>query len=138
MDQDGRPALVAHALGKGRTLLSAYPIEAWLGNQPMAFENHETTYRLYRALREWGGLRPFVSTDQPSVEASALRGPGHGYFVLANHSGEPRLARVTTTLPVQALRQLAAGDPVAVPRDADGWRINLAPYGGAILEWRQP
>jgi len=29
-----RPALIAHQLGKGRTLLSAYPLEAWLGSQP--------------------------------------------------------------------------------------------------------
>lgn len=136
VDQQGRPALVTHRLGKGRTLLSAYPLESWLGSQPAAFENEETTYRLYRALRDWSGLRPTVATDQPSVEASALTGNGRGYFVLANHSGVARRARVTTTLPVPELSQLTQSGGVAVPRDRDGWIVSLPPHTGAVLEWR--
>src|SRR5258708_36123142 len=54
VDQEQRPALVAHRLGKGVTLLSAYPLESYLASQPMAFEKEETTYRLYRALRDYG------------------------------------------------------------------------------------
>ncbi len=137
VDQNERPALVANSLGKGKTLLSAYPLEAWLGNQPLSFENRETVYRLYRALREWSGVRPSVSTDQPSVEASALNGRGHGYFILANHSGEQHKTRLSTTLLVQGLRQLTDASSVDVLRDGDGWSIDLPPYGGAILEWRQ-
>jgi endo-1,4-beta-mannosidase len=138
VDEKQRPALVAHKLGKGRTLLSAYPLEAWLGSQPEAFENHETAHRLYRALREWSGVRPRVSTDQPSVEATALSGRARGYVVLANHSGDALKARVTTTLPVRELRRLDTAGSSAVPADKDGWNVELPPYGGAILEWRQP
>ena len=59
VDEKQRPALVAHKLGKGRTLLSAYPLEAWLGSQPEAFENHETdcTACTVRCV-EWGGSAP--------------------------------------------------------------------------------
>jgi endo-1,4-beta-mannosidase len=138
VDDNQRPALVAHQLGKGRTLLSAYPLEAWLGSQPEAFENHETAHRLYRALRDWSGVRPRVSTDQPSVEVSALVGRGRGYFVLANHSGDALKARVTTILPVRELRRLDTAGASALPGDKDGWNVELSPYGGAILEWRQP
>jgi hypothetical protein len=138
VDDKQRPALIAHQLGKGRTLLSAYPLEAWLGSQPEAFENHETAYRLYRALRAWSGVRPRVATDQPSVEASALSGRGRGYFVLANHSGDALKARLTTTLGVHDLRQLDSAGGRTLPGDKDGWNVELPAYGGAILEWRQP
>ncbi len=138
VDANQRPALVAHQLGKGRTLLSAYPLEAWLGSQPEAFENHETAHRLYRALREWSGVRPRVSTDQPSVEASALTGRSHGYIVLANHSGETLKTRVVTASPLHELRRLDTQGATALQGDKDGWSIELPAYGGAILEWRQP
>jgi hypothetical protein len=136
VDQENRPALVAHRYGKGRTLLSAYPLEAWLGSQPAAFEGKEATYRLYRALREWAGLRPTVSTDQPSVEASALIANGRGYFVLANHAGVAVRTHVDSALPVHELRQLTEGDAVAVAAERGGWTIELPPHSGAILEWR--
>ena len=42
VDQDGRPALVAHELGKGKTLLSAYPLEHYLAHVPSVFDKPET------------------------------------------------------------------------------------------------
>lgn len=136
VDQQGRPALVANKLGKGRTLLSAYPLEAWLGNQPMAFENNDTAYRLYKALREWGGVQPLAATDDPSVEASVLNGHGRGYIVLANHGGQDRSVSVTSKLPIHALRQIKADGSVALNRGEQGWMVNVPAYGGAVLEWR--
>lgn len=138
VDQQQRPALVAYKLGKGRTLLSAYPLEAWLGSQPEAFENHETAYRLYRALQVWSGVRARVATDQPSVEVSALSGHGRGYFVLANHSGDLLKTRVTTTLQVQELKQLDEAGGRVLAGDQAGWTVELPPYSGAVLEWRPP
>ncbi len=138
VDDKERPALVAHMLGKGRTLLSAYPLEAWLGSQPEAFENHETAHRLYRALRDWSSVHARVSTDQPSVEASALGGRGRGYIVLANHSGDALKTRVTMTLPVHELKRLDTTGSSAVAGDKGGWVVDMPAYGGAILEWRQP
>jgi endo-1,4-beta-mannosidase len=138
VDQDQRPALVAHSLGKGKTLLSAYPLEAWLGNQPEAFEHHETVYRLYRALCQWSGVHPRVSTDQPSVEAAAIGGKGRGYIVLANHSADSLKTHVSGALPAHELKQLHETGSTVIPADKDGWSIELPPYGGAVLEWRQP
>lgn len=136
-DQEGRPALVANRLGKGKTLLSAYPLEAYLGNQPIAFENGETNYRLYRALREWSGVKPLVATDQPSVEVAALNGRRRGYFVLANHDSKPHSTRISTELAVRVLEQLSVNGQAPVRRDADGWVVELPAYDGAVLEWRQ-
>jgi hypothetical protein len=138
VDQDQRPALVANTLGKGKTLLSAYPLESYLGSQPLAFEKDEKAYQLFRALRIWGGVRPRVSTDQPSVEASALIRATGGYVVLANHSPEARKTTITSSLPIQTLRQLTSGAGMTVQQtqDKDSWTIDLAPYAGAILEWK--
>jgi hypothetical protein len=140
VDQDNRPALIAHQFGKGRTLLSAYPIEAWLGSQAAAFEGNELNYRLYRALREWSGVRATVSTDQPSVEAAALLGKSHGYFVLANHGPLARRAHIDSTLSISDLHQLTETGSAAVTVERGGWSLNLPAHSGAVLEWhtRQP
>jgi hypothetical protein len=118
-------------------LLSAYPLEAYLGNQSMAFENGETGYRLIRALRDWSGMRPLVSTDQPSIEATALIGRARGYIVLANHSAEPHTTLLSTTLAVQSMKRLTVDGSTDVTGNGSGWSVEVPAYGGAILEWRQ-
>lgn len=135
VDQDNRPALVTHTLGAGKTLLSAYPLEAYLGNTVAVFDNAPTTYRLFTALRAWSGVEPLVSTDQPEVEASALVGSDSGYIVLVNHSGKAHRAQITTTLPVHKLKQLTADGLIALQRDGGKWGIDVPAYDGVILEW---
>jgi endo-1,4-beta-mannosidase len=136
VDQDGRPALVVNKLGKGKTLLSAYPLEAYLGNQPVAFEKNETAYRLFRALRAWGGIRAVASTDDPSVEVNALTASGGGYFVLVNHSPEARKVHLTTKLRVDALKRITeSGTDASVQRDGDGWAVEMPALSGAVLAW---
>ena len=88
VDQDGRPALVVHSYGKGKTLLSAYPLETYLAVLPSAFERPENTHRIYRGLAQWAGFAPLFSTDTPGVEVAAWIGDQRGYAVLANHQAE--------------------------------------------------
>ena len=135
VDQNQQPALVANRIGRGRTLLSAYPIEAYLGNQPQAFENGESAYRLIRALRDSSDTRSLVSTDQPSVEASVLMGRTGGYIILANHGANAQHTRISTTLPVKKLtRLLADGSQEQTPIQG-AWSLDVPAYSGAILEW---
>jgi endo-1,4-beta-mannosidase len=134
VDQLNRPALVAHTLGQGRTLLSAYPLEAYLGNLPMVLEGERNVYRIYRALRIWAGVHPVVNTDEASVEASALVGKSHGYFVLTNHSAEARQVTVSTALPVRTLRQIGP-DSVSPIKGRGAWTVQVPGYDGAVLEW---
>ncbi len=137
VDQQNRPALIANTLGKGRTLLSAYPLEAYLGNRPMAFDTGESVYRLYRALVQWGHLKPVVATDQPAVEAAALDGGGRGYIVLVNHSDQPHDAVISTTLPVHSLKMLEHGSLApAVRQVGAGWSVDVPAWDGVVLEWR--
>lgn len=137
VDQDKHPALVAYRLGKGRTLLSAYPLETYLGNQSMVFEKEEVRYRLIKALRDSSGTRPLVSTDEPSIESTALSGRDRGYFVLANHSAAARTTRLTSTLSLQSLKRLAADGDTDVVRTSAGWQVEVPAYDGVILEWRR-
>jgi endo-1,4-beta-mannosidase len=136
IDQDGRPALVAHQLGKGRTLVSAYPIESYLAATPSVFEGVETTHRIYEAFREWSGINPLVRTDQPSVEASALIGDRRRYVVLVNHSATAKETTVTTSQPVHALRIITPDGPRSLALTGSAWKMNLDPYATAIVEWQ--
>ncbi len=135
VDQDGRPALVANSFGAGKTLLCAYPLESYLAAVPSAFEGNESTHRIYQALREWAGVNPEVSTDQPSVEVSALNAPQGGFFVLANHSAQAADVMVTTTLPVKSLSRIATDGLQPLRRERSGWKISLKAYEGAVLRW---
>jgi endo-1,4-beta-mannosidase len=136
VDQDGRPALVAHTLGKGKTLLSAYPIEVYLANRPGAFEGGDGSYRLYRALREWAGVRPRVWTDDASVEAAALNAADHGYFVVVNHAATGKHVRVETSQLVHSLAQVLADGKQELTQEGASWQVTLGPYEGRVLEWK--
>lgn len=135
VDQDGRPALVAHQLGRGKTLLCAYPIEMYLANQPSAFEGAQATHRIYQSLIEWAQVKRVVWTDNPAVEASALDAHGHGYIVLVNHSATAQTISLQSSLPIASLAQVAADGQQPVKRHDAGWQISLQPWDGMVLAW---
>jgi hypothetical protein len=101
LDQDGRPALIANRLGKGATLLCAYPLESYLANLPAAFDKEESAYRIYQALGVWAGIKPRFRKDQFSVEAVSLDAPDHGFVVVVNHSAKPHQVTITSALPLR-------------------------------------
>jgi endo-1,4-beta-mannosidase len=136
VDQDGRPALVAHRLGKGKTLLCAYPLESYLAHLPSAFDKEENTHRIYKAFCEWAGVRARFRTNQPSVEAMSLNAPDHGYVVVVNHSAKPRQLTVTAAVPLKSLQRVTANGEQPVSLHASQWELNLQPYGAAVFEWR--
>ena len=136
VDQEGRPALVTHALGAGKTLLSAYPLETYLASTPAAFETGDRTHLLYEAIRDWAGIRPLFRTDQPLVEITTLQGASRGYAVLVNHSPERRKVTVTAARPIHGLRQVAAGGAAPLPVQGSTWQIEIDPFDGVIAEWR--
>jgi len=136
VDQEGRPALVANALGSGKTLLAAYPLEAYLANMPAVFEKPENTHRIYQAFRDWAGLRPIFRTDQPSVEVAALNAGHRGYAVLTNHSAQVKKLTVTSTLPIHTLTLIAPEGPLPLSMQERSWKMELQPYSGAVVEWK--
>ncbi|HEY3625580.1 MAG TPA: beta-galactosidase [Terracidiphilus sp.] len=136
VDQDGRPALVAHEAGKGKTLVCAYPIEAYLAATPSVFETPEPTHRIYEAFREWTGVKPVVHTGEPSVEASALVGSDHHYAVLVNHSAKAVKMTVTANGPVHAVKMITPEGPRDIPFSGSAWPMNMDAYGTVVLEWK--
>jgi endo-1,4-beta-mannosidase len=136
VDQNNRPALVANELGRGKTLLSAYPLEHYIATLPAAFDQAEETHRIYEAFRDWAGIKPLFRVDRPSVEASALNASNRGYVVLVNHSAEPQNVTVFTTKPAHSISRITPEGSTPVQMDGSSWKLSLDAYDGAILEWK--
>lgn len=136
VDGENHPALVAHSYGKGKTLLCAYPLEAALAVLPAAFERCNQFHRLYRALRQWAGVRPTFETSHPSVEAGALlnRQRTRGYAILANHSPETHQLTVTTSLPLSVARQVTPAGKKSVELANGKFTIEVNAWDGAVIE----
>jgi len=137
VDQDGHPALVANTLGSGKTLLSAYPLEHYLANVPAVFDKPEDTHRIYTAFRDWAGVKPVFSADRPTVEVSALNGDHRGYVVVVNHSDQTENVKISTALPAHAVTRIAPEGPKPITMEGSSWKMDLGPYEGAIVEWKQ-
>jgi endo-1,4-beta-mannosidase len=90
VDRHGRPALLRHAIGAGRTVLCTYPLEHMAARTPRV--NPEDTWRLYEALAESAGVERPVSVADPRVVAGALRHGSATTLVLVNCSAEPIVA----------------------------------------------
>ena len=136
VDQDGRPALVANSLGKGRTLLCAYPLESYLAHAPSAFEEEENTYRIYQAFREAAGIKPRFHSDRPSVEVVSLDAKDHGYVVVVNHSAKPQRVTVTSASSLKSIQRATPNGEQPVSLHGSQWDLDLQPYGAAVLGWR--
>jgi hypothetical protein len=137
VDHAGRPALVAHSAGSGKTLLCSYPIESYLAGQPSAFDNDQATHRIYRAFCRWTGLRPLFETDSASVEVSSLTGTDRGYAVLANHGDRPLRVLLTSSLPLKSAAIVRREGVQPLAAQSQGWRLEVESYGGAVVEWRR-
>jgi len=136
VDQEGNPALVAHSLDRGRTLVSAYPVEHYLAQTPAAFEGRESTWTLYRALKKYAGLGSPFDCDDPRVELSLLPRSSEGYLVVVNHGLEPIRAWISSALSLEEVRELAPGGAKGVAHSADGWEVELQGFCGTVFDWR--
>jgi beta-galactosidase len=136
VDGYGRPALVTNLCGRGKTLLSAYPLESYLAIQPAAFEGSESTHILYHALAEWAGIQPMFSTDVTGVEAAGLTAGAHGYVVLANHQAGQKQVTVISNLPLKEVNQITNQGKQPLLLQERAWRMDIPAYDGAIVEWK--
>jgi endo-1,4-beta-mannosidase len=136
VDQDNRPALVANSVGAGKTLLCAYPIEHYLADMPAAFDKPESTYRIYEAFREWGGIKPAFHSDQPFVEVAALSGTSGGYAVVTNHSAHQQSGVITASPALHSVAQVTAKGTTEVQVSGSTFKFDLGAYEGAIFEWK--
>jgi hypothetical protein len=136
VDQDNQPALVTNETGRGKTLLSAYPLEHYLANVPAVFDQPENTHRIYQAFRDWAGIKPAFHTDQPSVEVSALNAGHGGYVVLVNHSPKTQNVTVFTNTQAHSINRIRPDGTQAIAIEGASWKMEIAPYDGEIVEWK--
>lgn len=136
VDQDGRPALVANRLGKGKTLLCAYPLEAYLAKLPAAFDKVENAYRIYQAFRDWAGVQPRFFSNQQSVEVASLNAPDHGYVVAVNHSAKAQQAAVTSASALKSIHRITPNGDQPTSLNGSKWQVDLQPYDAAVFGWR--
>lgn len=137
VDGDGRPALVANRLGKGKTLLAAFPFESWIAVTPSAFDRGTSTRLadlLYRSIRNESGVVPAFASSDPRVEVTSLTGPSGGYVIAVNHGDEARTVTIAAKdPPASAARLSADGPPVPL---AAPWSIELPPWDAAVIAFR--
>lgn len=138
VDQDNHPAIVVNKLGRGTTILSAYPFESWLAVTPSAFDakdfrvKPQLVDRLHRSIR---GLapKPRFEVETPEVEATALDAQ---HLVLVNHGPEPRHVEVRANVPVLSADRLTPTGKDPLPVAGGRFTVDLEPWNGAILEHR--
>lgn len=128
VDGSGRPALLEHRLGAGRTVLCTYPLEYIAARTPRV--NPESTWRLYSALADVAGVSRPVTVADPRVLVGTLRQTHGDTTVFANCSTDTVV--VEPAVAVDARTALAPAPfalgplQVAVARPADERRASGA------------
>ena len=102
----------------------------------MAFDGPDTTHLLYRAFRDWVGVTSPFHTDQPSVEAVALKGDSRGYVVVVNHSPKRQRVALTAAIPIRGLRQITPAGARDLALRGSTCQLEIDPYDGIVAEWR--
>ena len=135
VDQEGRPALIAHTFGAGKTLLCTYPLESYLAVCPAVFEGKEVTHRLYKAFSEWAGVAPLFQTDQPSVEIASIEGESRGYAILTNHGSQDHLVTVGSKRLLKSVFLLSPEGKRPIVLKDQQFHLPINAYDGAVIEW---
>ena len=136
-DQDGMPALITFNNGKGKTLISAFPIESYLACTPEIFEKRESTYRIFKAFAEWCDVGSFFHTNNPKIEIAALKGKNRGFAVLTNHGCEDIEVIITAK---EILSQVSLIKPEGrknIEIEKNQFKLLMKAYDGSLLAWRK-
>ncbi|MBN1261015.1 MAG: cellulase family glycosylhydrolase [Anaerolineae bacterium] len=134
VDQDGQAAIFLHPYGKGRCVISTYPLELLLGKTYGAFENVRPEVDLYRALGALAGVEPACRVDDPAVSSGVLRGSGRDVVILVNHTAQSRTVQAVVSASLERLNLLTAQGNLDVAREPHGWTCTLEPFSGAMYE----
>ena len=124
VDAHGRPALVVHETGTGRTVLATYPLEHMAART--ARVNPDATHRLYAALARVSGARRPVTVADPHVSADVVaHADGRRFVWLVSQSDGPLVVRPQAD---GKLHGLAGGEAVE--------DVRIGAYGVVVLELR--
>jgi len=120
VDAEGRPALTSHAVGAGRVVFCAYPVERYLAN--LADGSAREWYRLYRLLADEAGVESRFTTRHPDVQARVLT-DGQSDIVVVQHRGWTEAVDDATDVPGDADVLYDRGNPAPDALGPKGVRI---------------
>ena len=126
VDGEGRLAIAAHRLERGRVVFSAYPIERYLMARPDG--SARDAHRIYRLLAHEAGIEPAYETHHPDVQARVLHA-GADDLVIVQHRGWSAAVDDATELPGEAELVYDRGNPspdAFGPKGARVWRVRGA------------
>ncbi|MDB4969617.1 MAG: beta-mannosidase [Myxococcales bacterium] len=122
-DGDGRLALSAHRLERGRVIFCTHPIERYLMALPDG--SARDAHRLYRLLADEAGVEPAYETHHFDVQARVLH-VGRDDLVVVQHRGWSAHVDDASELPGEAELLYDRGNPSADafgPKGARVWRV---------------
>jgi len=132
VDEDGRPALTIHSVGRGKAFFCSRSLE-WLLTSGAEVHRWSPAHRLYRALRSEAGIVPPFDTSQPALNFSVLeRGNGAELLVAINHGDAPLEEEVRCRRPLSRVVDVESGEQLEIQEGT--FRLSLEPWGVQVLE----
>ncbi|MGH9630242.1 MAG: beta-galactosidase [Bryobacteraceae bacterium] len=130
--EDGSPAAVMAAYGKGKTLmLGSYISAAYQSTPTPAAE------RFYAGLLSWAGVTLPVTLSGVDVEVRRLESGGDVLLYVFNHDKKTAAGNVSVRLPAgdYAASDLVSENEITLTREQQGVRftVNLEPAGVQVL-----
>jgi hypothetical protein len=124
-DDEGRPALIVNRLGRGATVLSAYPLEYYSLQTPGVHPNAGLV-RLYRALRQVAGIRPEFDCANPAVELGWLESPdGERILFSVNHALTPERAEIPSAARAATVHDFETGAEASLSCVLDAKQVRI-------------
>ncbi len=132
VDQNGQPAILRRDHGRGKIIISTYPLELLLGRHYAAFETSRPEAAFYRALKQAAGIAPLCETSRPEVECGILQGQGRALAILVNHAAETQTGQALFHAEIKNLVLLTAEGKTPALHAVQTWDFTLPPFSGAI------
>ena len=133
-DDKGSPLLTVNAVGQGRAVYVAAPLERaiaqgdpWATPAPIAALLRE----VYGAVARSAGCGAPVSCSTPEVEVALLQGDSEDILILINHAPEKVTPTLTTDRRIASITDVRGGTPVAVGGPTFG--VGVEPNGVLAL-----
>jgi len=134
VDENDSPVITSNQYGKGRCIVSAYPLELLMGKWYGSFENPRGLYKFYNALSEIAGIVPSVTVENENVEVGILAGDSRDILIFVNHSSTAIKTKATFHTPINKLvKHGASANDVIVPI-SNTFNLSLDSFSGAIYE----
>jgi hypothetical protein len=66
-----------------------------------------------------------------------LKGDHRGYAVVVNHSAQTQEITISASSTLRSATRILPGGRQPLKIEGSGWRMELSPFEGAVVEWNQ-